>query len=307
MPVVLYWHAACTFYDRKRTGASRMSVLSEDLLVVPFEDGYGAEVRNVEVRTLSDNSFSAIQDVLDSYGVLLIRNQSLDPDELHRFVARFGDLEGHTLQQYTLPGDPMIYVLANIKENGKDIGAHNEGIGWHTDLSYKQRPVMATALYSLICPTEGADTLIASMSAAFDALPEERRLSLEGLKVHHSYHRWMATRADRAPLTEQQKAMTPDVRHPLVRTHPATGRKALFLGTGTVMGIEGMPEKEGKALVDELVAFATQPQFVHRHRWQEGDFLMWDNRSTMHTATPFDDTKYARKIYRLMVKGDVPF
>lgn len=281
--------------------------LAERIEVTPFDDGFGAEIQDIDVRRLDDEGFRKVEAAFNRFGILLIRDQTLGPEALHAFVARFGDLESHTLQQYTLPGDPKIYVLANIKENGRDIGAHNEGIGWHTDLSYKERPVMATALYGLICPPEGADTLIANMMAAYDALPEARRLQLAGLKIHHSYHRWMASRDDRAPLTPEQKAMTPDVHHPLVRTHPVTGRKVLFLGTGTVMGIDGMAEAEGKALVDELVAYATRDQFVHRHRWRVGDFLMWDNRSTMHTGTLFDDTRYVRKVYRMMVKGDAPF
>jgi len=198
-------------------------------------------------------------------------------------------------------------VLSNIEENGRPIGAHNEGIGWHTDLSYKQFPVMATALYGIVCPPMGADTLIADMTAAYEALPEARKRALDGLLIHHSYQRWMATREDRAPLTEAQKALTPDVHHPLVRTHPVTRRKSLYVGTGTVYGIVGMPQAEAKALVNELVDYATQDRFVYRHAWREGDLLMWDNRNTLHTGTLFEDTKYKRLIHRMMVKGDRPF
>ena len=272
-----------------------------------FGAGFGAEIVGADVRNLGQREFRVIEDAFNRHGVIVLRDQTLTARDFHAFVEGFGELETHTLLQYTLPEDEKIYVLANIEENGRQIGAHNEGIGWHTDLSYKQKPVMATALYGVICPPVGADTLFADMTAAYEALPDARRRELDGLRIHHSYHRFMASRADRAPLTEEQKAKTPDVYHPLVRTHPATGRKSLYIGTGTVFGIVGMPEAEAKALVDDLVAYATQEQFVHRHVWREGDIVMWDNRCTFHTGTLFDDTKYKRLIYRMMVKGDTPF
>jgi taurine dioxygenase len=267
----------------------------------------GAEILGVDVRNLTAEEFRAIEDAFNRHGAIVIREQDLSPPDFHRFIERFGELETHTLLQYTLPSDEKIYVLANIEENGRQIGAHNEGIGWHTDLSYKQKPVMATALYGVICPPVGADTLIADMAAAYEALPPARRRELDGLTIHHSYHRFMASRDDRAPLTEEQKAKTPEVFHPLVRTHPATGRKSLYIGTGTVFGIVGMPNPQGKALVDELVEYATQDRFVYRHVWRKKDILMWDNRSTLHTGTLFEDEKYKRLIYRMMVQGDTPF
>lgn len=275
--------------------------------IVPLSERLGVETKGVDLSALDDDKFAEIEHTFHNHGVILIRGQSLTPPQLSAFVRRFGPLETHTLLQYTLPRHPEIYVLSNVEEDGKPIGAHNEGIGWHTDLSYKECPVMATALYGIICPPERADTLFADMTAAYDDLPEARKRALDGLRIHHSYHRFMATRDDRAPLTEAQKAQTPDVFHPLVRTHPATGRKSLYIGTGTVYAVEGMPLAEGKALVDELVEYATQERFVHCHKWQEGDVLMWDNRCTLHTGTYFDDVKYKRLVHRMMVKGDEPF
>jgi taurine dioxygenase len=285
-----------------------MSITELSRIVVrPFDAGFGTEIMGVNVRNLDQPGFRLIEDAFNRHGVIVLRGQRLVAQEFHSFVERFGELETHTLLQYTLPDDEKIYVLANIEENARQIGAHNEGIGWHTDLSYKEKPVMATALYGVICPPVGADTLFADMTAAYEALPDARKRELDGLKIHHSYHRFMASREDRAPLTEEQKAKTPDVYHPLVRTHPATGRQSLYIGTGTVFGIVGMPDAEAKALVDDLVEYATQDCFVHRHVWREGDIVMWDNRRTFHTGTLFDDTKYKRLIYRMMVKGDTPF
>jgi taurine dioxygenase len=276
------------------------------LSVRPIMGGFGAELGGVAVAGCDGETFAEIEKVFHRHGFILIRGQKLTPQELHAFTRRFGELETHTLLQYTLPGIPEIYVLSNIVEGGRPIGAHNEGIGWHTDLSYKERPVMSTLLHGLVCPPEGADTLIADMCAAYDALPEPEKQRLEGLRIHHSYHRFMASRTDRAPLTEAQKALTPDVFHPLVRTHPANGRKSLYIGTGTVHAVEGMANPEGKAMVEGLVAHATSDRFAYRHKWREGDILMWDNRCTMHTGTLFEDTRYQRLIHRLMVKGDIP-
>lgn len=285
-----------------------MSVnMPRTLETVPLSEKLGVEILGVDLSSIDDDTFAQVKALFDEHGVILMRGQSLTPQQLRHFGSLFGPLETHTLLQYTLPEVPEIYVLSNLTEDGKPLGAHNEGIGWHTDLSYKERPVMATMLYGIICPPEGGDTLFADMSAAYDALPQEKKDQLDSLRIHHSYHRFMAARADRAPLTEEQKAKTPDVLHPLVRTHPATGRKSLFIGTGTVFGIEGMPNPEGKALVDELVDYAVSEPFLLAHKWTVGDVVMWDNRRTLHTGTTFDDTIYQRHIHRLMVQGDVPF
>ncbi len=281
--------------------------LAVQLRTRPLKQGFGVEIQDVDLARVDEATMSSVIHTFHRHGVMLVRGQDLSPDAMLRFARLFGPLETHTLLQYTLPDYPHIYVLSNRKVNGEFIGAHNEGIGWHTDLSYKDCPVMSTMLYGIETPPEGADTLIADMCAAYEALPAERQKSLEGKRIHHSYHRFMAARDDRAPLTEEQKALTPDVFHPLLRTHPADGRRSLYIGTGTVHAIEGMTNPEGKALVDELVEFATQERFIYRHKWQTGDLLMWDNRCTLHSGTRYDDIRYTRYIHRVMVQGDRPF
>ncbi len=162
-------------------------------------------------------------------------------------------------------------------------------------------------LYAIEVPDEGSDTLLADVCKAYDALTPERRAALDGLVLHHSYQHFMANREyGRMELSDEQKRENPDVFHPLIRMHPADGRKALWVSTGTVKGIVGMPEPDGSKLVEELVEFATQERFVHRHRWQPGDVLMWDNRCTLHSGTLFDDAKYSREMHRLWVRGDRP-
>jgi taurine dioxygenase len=226
-----------------------------------------------------------------------------------RFIRRFGTPEEHILKEFTLPDFPNIYVLSNRVVDGRPIGAHNDGIGWHTDRSSKAEPVMCTMLYAVEVPPEGSDTLLADLCEAWNALPPDRKAELDGLIVHYSWRHFMATREYNRMEDPPPDLLrdNPDVFHPLVRTHPADGRKALFVSTGTVKGVVGMPDAEGVALVDDLVEFATQPQFVFRHKWRVGDVLMWDNRCSLHTGTLYDDTRYFRVMHRLWVKGDKPF
>jgi len=165
----------------------------------------------------------------------------MTPDDLIRYLSAYGELEGHTLQQFTLPGYPQIFLLSNIEKDGKPIGAHNDGVGWHTDYSYKEFPVKCTMLYAVMVPDEGSDTWIADCCAAYDALPQERKEEIEDLKLHHSYKFFMETREHgRMKLSPELERENPDVIHPLVRRHPANGRKALWPSTGTVKEICGM-------------------------------------------------------------------
>lgn len=280
---------------------------SVQLKTRPLKDGFGAEALGVDLRTADAETLAALVAAFHGAGALLLRDQALDPERLLHFIRQFGEPEGHTLQEFTLPGFPNIYVLSNKVADGRPIGAHNDGVGWHTDYSYKAEPVMTTMLYAVEVPPEGGDTLIADGVAAYRALPADRRRELEGYRLHHSYEHFMRNREWGAmELTDEIRAQTPDVVHPLVRTHPADGRKALWPSTGTVKEVVGMPGPEGLALLDDLVAFMTQDAFVYRHRWRAGDLLMWDNRCTLHTGTLYDDTRYFREMHRLWVRGDRP-
>ena len=274
----------------------------------PLKPGFGAQILDLDLTRADDETLAAVVDTFHRHGAILLRDQTLAPADLLAFIRRFGEPEGHTLQEYTIPGFPNVFVLSNRLVDGKPIGAHNDGIGWHTDYSYKAEPVMSTMLYAVEVPPEGSDTLLADQCAAWRALPEERQKALEGLVVHHSYQHFMENREwGRTQLTDQQKAENPDVFHPLIRTHPADGRKALWVSTGTVKTVVGMDPAESLALIDELVEFVTQDQFVFRHKWRVGDVLMWDNRCTLHTGTLYDDARYFRVMHRLWVKGDKPY
>ncbi len=273
----------------------------------PLKPDFGAEILDVDLAHADRPTLDAVVDTFHRSGAILVRGQSMTPDDLMAFIAAFGEPEGHTLAKFTLPGYPKIYVLSNRIVDGRPIGAHNDGVVWHTDYSYQREPVMCTMLYGVETPPEGADTLLADIVAAYDALPPGRQAMLDPLVVHHSFRHFMEHRV--LGKTETDPALwieNPDVFHPLIRRHPADGRKALWVSTGTVKGIVGMPEPDGSKLVEDLVEFATQERFVHRHRWQPGDVLMWDNRCTLHSGTLFDDTRYIREMHRLWVRGDRP-
>jgi taurine dioxygenase len=279
-----------------------------DVRTRPLKPGFGAEILDVDLRHADAETLEGVVAAFHRHGAIVLRDQVMSPAELTGFVAHFGEPEDHTLKEFTVEGHPKVYRLSNRVVDGRAIGAHNDGVGWHTDYSYKPKPVMATMLYAVEVPAEGSDTLIADGVAAWNALPAERQAQLDGKVLHHSYQHFMATREFGArELGDELKAQNPDVHHPLVRTHPADGRKALWPSTGTVIEVMGMANPEGLDLVQELVDFVTQDRFVYRHQWRVGDILMWDNRCTLHTGTLFDDSRYIREMHRLWVRGDKPF
>lgn len=278
------------------------------LNVKELKPGFGAQITGLNLRKATNADRADVVDAFQHHGAIVLRDQKLTPDDLMTFIAAFGQAEDHTLKQFTLPGYPKIYILSNRTKDGVPIGAHNDGVGWHTDYSYKAEPVMCTMLYAVEVPPEGSDTLLADGCAAWNALSPERQAQLLPLKLHHSYQHFMRTREYGAQeLPEDIKRDNPDVIHPLIRTHPANGRKALWPSTGTVTEVIGMPNPEGLQLIEDLVEFMTQERFVYRHKWKVGDLLMWDNRCTLHTGTLYDDKKYFRTMYRQWVRGDKPY
>lgn len=271
----------------------------------------GAEVVGLDLsQPVDDADFTVVKQAWLETGLVLFRRQTgMTPAQHVAFSKRFGELEVYHAKHYTLPEHPEIFVLSNMKKaDGRQVGAPPSKVGWHTDSHFLKKPAAASLFHAKIVPDEGGNTMFANMYAAYDALPRRKQEQLAGLKVGASRVRQFASGAfpDRPPLSEAEKAAMPDVEHPLVRTHPETGRKALYLGGGSAWGIVGMPLDEGWALLQELRAFATQPQFVYSHPWEVGDLVIWDNRCTMHSATPFDVAKYDRLMYRTTVAGDVP-
>ena len=279
------------------------------LEVKELKPGFGVEVVNFDVRNAHADRKKELVHLFDRHGALLLRGQNLDdPDDMMAFAEIFGEPEDHTQKQFTLPGFPKIYLLSNRAKDGQPSGAHYSGVGWHTDCSYREKPVKQTMVYGLEVPPEGGDTIFADLCAAYNGLPEKRKKELGELVLHHSYKHFMATREHlRRPLDKKMEEENPDVFHPLIRTHPADGRKALWMSTGTVKEIVGMPNPEGLDLIEELVEYATQEEFTFRHKWRVGDVVTWDNRCTLHTGSLFDDINCIRHAYRLWIKGDRPY
>jgi taurine dioxygenase len=269
----------------------------------------GVEVRGVDLRQpVLDGDYRRLREALNKHSLLLFRNQRIDEARHVAFSRQFGTLVGHVLKQFLMSAYPQIYVLSNVVEGGKSIGNHKEGWNWHSDLSYKAEPSMGALLYALEVPPEEGDTFFASMHVAYEALDAGTRERIRNLKATHSYANYYGKAfADRNPLTEEQKVATPDVVHPLVRTHPETGRLSLYVGEDVVKDIVGLPAEDGRQLLAKLNAHAISPSFSYRHKWRVGDLLIWDNRSTMHRATPYDDVKYRRVMHRTTIAGDRPF
>lgn len=279
------------------------------LRVRKLSEHVGAEIEGVDLsRPVSEEQFLDIQEAWVEHGVLVFRGQDLPPARHVEFSGRFGPLIGHVVSRFNLRDHPEVTILSNVtNEKGEKIGADRAGMIWHSDMSFLPRPSMGSLLYGVECPPQGADTEFAGMFAAHDALPPSLRDRLSRLKGIHDYAwHYRTYLTHRPPLTEDEKAKTPPVAHPALRTHPVSGRKAIYVGEGLTRTFEGLPEEEGRALVIEVSNFATQPQFIYRHQWQVGDLVFWDNRSTMHRATDFDD-RYRRVMRRTTIQGDAPF
>jgi len=274
---------------------------------IPMSGPLGAEIRGIDLaHSPAGETLEKILGFLHRHGVIVFRDQNLTPRQLAAFSECFGELDIHHMTEHVFPDLPQVRVLSNVKKDGKGIGITKGGMHWHSDLSYKPKPAMVTLLYAIECPPQGADTQFADMSGAWNALTEARRQTLRGLRaVHDRNYRYSALYPGRPPLTAEQISKVPPVEHPLVRIHPATGRPALFVAKDVVSHIIGMPQDEGRVLIDELEAFATQPQFVYSHQWRPGDVVVWDNRCTLHRATPYEPI-YRRTLYRTQVKGEAP-
>ncbi|HEY0425130.1 MAG TPA: TauD/TfdA family dioxygenase [Rhodopila sp.] len=279
--------------------------------VVPIRLGhpFGAEIIDVDLRGISDSGFAAIHQAWIDHQVLLFRNQTLDDHDLIAFSRRFGDLDHAPVQengQRIANGMPEIYVVSNVIENGVAIGSLGAGEAvWHTDMSYLPSPPKASMLYALEVPPVGGDTSFCDMYAAFETLPGSLRDRALGMRVKHdgTYNSGGYVRQGVTPTDDPRNA--PGTLHPLVCTHPESGRRMLYLGRRRMAWIEGLDLPESEALLDEIWAHATSPEISFTHRWRVGDLVLWDNRCTMHRRDPFDSTT-RRIMHRTQVKGSAP-
>jgi len=273
----------------------------------------GAEIACDLAQDIDEATFREIEHAFHDNIVVFFRRQNLSNERHIEFSRRFGELEIHIVKKYLLPDSPEILLISNIRDDrGEHIGLADAGFTWHSDTSYRRRPSRCSLLYAKEVPQRGGrpigDTVFANTVAAYEALPESMKKLLARLKAVHRYSaRRRVADSPRPKLTRQQVEETPDIAHPIVRTHPYTGRKSLYVTAGECIGIEGMPDDEALDLVAELDSHCVRPEFLYRHKWQVGDLLMWDNTSSMHLAICDYALPERRLMHRTTVIGTVPF
>ncbi len=273
----------------------------------------GAEITGVVLDRLNGNEFETIRQAFHTHKVIAIRDQNLNPAAQLAFSRRFGVLEDQLNAHYTVDGYPEVLVLSNDIRDGKPAGLVDGGDFWHSDLSHREFPSMATILFAVKNPRTGGDTEFADMVAAYETLADELKLRIASLKGVHAVSKLKNKRVQVSPrrpdgqdFYERQKAI-PNQIWPLVRTHPVTGKQALYLSPRFTIGIEGMEDPEADEILDELFAHQARAEFLYRHKWEDGDLVMWDNRCVIHRATGGFTYPDVRTMHRTVVAGDKPF
>lgn len=277
--------------------------------VTPAGRVMGAELGGIDLsQPFDDTVRDAILDALNAHHILIFPDQDLSKDAQAAFTKRFGEVEQHVARNYE--GKPFgdVHLVSNLGPDGtptKTPRTHGNFF-WHTDKSYHDIPSLSTILHAITVPPEGGGTQFANMHLAYETLPDAMKEKIAGLRAVHS---WEASRDNtfNKPATEESKKERPPVVHPMVRTHPDTGRKLLYIGTHT-SHIDGMPVAEGRALLYQLLDFATQPRFQYTHYWKQGQVVMWDNRCLLHrAAADFEMDKHPRVLHRTVIRGTKPY
>jgi len=276
--------------------------MNDRLRIKPLSPALGAEVVGVDTAgPIDDATFDRIRRAWLDHLVLLFRRQTLDDAALVRFTARFGELEEAPLFQGKryVEQHPEVMIISNVTEGGREIGSlGNAEAFWHTDLNFVVEPPAASCLYAHEVPPTGGDTGFSNMYRALEALPVAVRARIEGLTILHD------ARYNSAGYLRETRV--PDTSHPIVRTHPESGRKGLYLGRRSNARIEGVSESESEALLDTLWQHAVSDAVTWHHQWQPGDLLIWDNRCTLHRRDSFDPTQ-RRIMHRTQTRGTRPF
>jgi taurine dioxygenase len=264
----------------------------------------GADLGKPLSPALRETILAAFRD----HHILVFRDQDLSKDDQLAFTRQFGEIEDHVARHSAAARYGLVHMVTNVGDDGQPTTKLTQtgNYHWHTDKSYHAVPSLMTLLHAKELPPDGGDTQFANMAMAYEALPETMKRRIAGLRVVHS---WAASRrrAGAPPPSDIEMRERPPVDHPLVRTHPETGAKTLYIGNHA-SHILGMPEAEGEALLLELLEHATQPQFVYTHHWQDGDLVLWDNRCLLHRAIAnYEMAKHRRVLHRTVVTGTVPF
>ncbi len=284
--------------------------------ITPSGQTLGATIEGIDLgKGIADDAFGQILGALGDYGVVRFPRQQLSAQDLKNFSSRFGELEVHVANAYQEPGIPEIMLLSNIVENGKPIGLSDAGQGWHTDMSYNRMIAFANVLYAIEIPSRNGEPLGATefcnMHAAYADLPAQMKRRLEGLTATHDFDKfWEMMRqkgSARAALTPAQRAARPPVSHPVVMTHPITGRPVLYANPGYTVSIDEIPADESDDLLEFLFAHQLQDKYRYVNRWQEGDVLMWENIGTIHNAVADYGPDEHRLIKRCQVMATMFF
>jgi taurine dioxygenase len=276
--------------------------------VRPLTPKLGAEISGVALEDeMSDNVFRAMYEAYLRYQVLLFPPQDVPPGRQVALARRFGEVQIHVMNQYHADGYPELYRLSNLDEHGKPNGRHPDKgtLAWHTDGSWQRVTGNATIIYGEVMPGTGGETHFCDMYGAYERLDAQWKARIANLRAVHNLDFSRTRRHGEDPMTEAQRLATPPVDHPVVRTHPETRRKCLYLGDHAEY-IVGMPYAEGRTLIEELNALAVHPDLTYEHRWTTGELIVWDNRCLMHRATPYDPATQGRVIRRCTVLGEVP-
>ena len=289
-----------------------MATTLQHMKVTPLSPAMGAAVTGINAADLDNAGFNALRDALHEHLMLAVRDQALDPAAQTAFTQRFGEIQYHINSEYKLMDQPEVLVLSTKLVNGKNIGIPDAGSDWHSDHAYVDRPTAYTILQSITVPKQGGDTEWTSMAAAYDGLDAPMKQKLEGLIGIHSFNRFRnprMTRPTRHPNPAQYFAerSPPDAFHPIVRTNPFTGRKALYISPRFTLGIKDMDDSQAQSLLDALFAHIANRDFVYHHKWRPGDLVMWDNRATLHLACGGVKLPEIRHMHRTTVLGEVPF
>lgn len=278
------------------------------LEVRPTGGAAGAELLGVNLSNdLGAAAFAPIQAALDEYGVIFLRDQKITPEQQIALSRNFGALElNFHAKRFGVSGNPEIYVVSNIVEQGEPIGTRRAGETWHTDMSYAKHPAKVTILYAVEVPVLHGlalgDTAFANAAAAWEALPELMRNEIRDLKGIFDFR----GRKRSSPVSAEDIARYPPVVHPIVRVHPRTGRKSLYIARKDCTGIVGKDKSVALALIEALADHIVRPAFIYQHRWRVGDVVVWDNCTVQHRAVQDYDLPQRRLMWRTTVKGEAP-
>jgi len=288
-----------------------MATVMDNMTVKPLSEALGAEISGINAAELDDARFEELRDVFHQNLVVVVKDQDLTPAQQTEFARRFGEIQYHISPEYLMKDQPEVMILSNEKQDGKFIGLPDGGSEWHSDHSYVDQPTGYTMLQAIKVPKDGGDTEWTNMVRAYEALPDDMKSRLDGLVGIHSFNRMKNQRLS-VPVRHMNdpdyyKRSPPDSFHPIVRTHPHTDKKALYISPRFTIGIKDMDDFEAQPLLDELFAHIQNRDFIYHHRWTVGDLLMWDNRATIHLALLGVPEGQARRMHRTTVLGEIPF